>query len=511
MRRIFTSVSALIFSYSQDVSAFLSSATIFQGSFATSRTRGSLRSKKKHLSMNAFSYDALISTVPHDDFDNVKLEDNRILVLRDVNDDHITLVEDVMQSSQSFTLSPPPLSKFDLSSPREWMEYLEATATSGRNDSESMGALAGSGAYTVLRCEGECKSNIQEKNTEEDLNLDFDWKVWGKHFHWTRLKDSISTLMQTAGRYLSEEELEQAMKDSDIIFQNLLSKMKEELLNHDKVVDNSTIQLMTTFLWTPDSVNKISVRGHIKYISSFPSNSPPSLPAHIVATLAVPSKTKDSTWIDSWENLPKRYNASPTAKASSWCRIRRSLESTQSCKPIGVGEVLLTRELSPSLMTSSTTSTELPCISNIEILEGLTSNFFAIFADGTIRSQKTDVLPGYAKELVLKYCQSCGLIYDPQPILISDLSKCVEAFVTSSIRLVIPIRQILIPKFHTKEKNTVMKQEVDVQTRKCDDLIEIWSLSSRKRTSESPWNSPYSEAIYDAILSNRDEHKFHLF
>ena len=60
------------------------------------------------------------------------------------------------------------MTTYDLSSPREWLEYWEVQHKQ-------------QGPYTVLRCD-------YDLSTKE-------WNIWGKEFHFQRLKDSLMTLL----------------------------------------------------------------------------------------------------------------------------------------------------------------------------------------------------------------------------------------------------------------------------------------------------------------------------
>jgi hypothetical protein len=111
--------------------------------------------------------------------------------------------------------------------------------------------------------------------------------------------------------------------------------------------------------------------------------------------------------------------------------MRRPLEDT--FKTNGVGEVLLTRKISSSPGQ------------NLELLEGLTSNLFIVYRDGTIRSPTKGVLRGFAQYLVMEAAESLGLKIVDEPITLQDARDglWVESFVTSSVRLIIPVGRII--------------------------------------------------------------------
>jgi branched-subunit amino acid aminotransferase/4-amino-4-deoxychorismate lyase len=79
----------------------------------------------------------------------------------------------------------------------------------------------------------------------------------------------------------------------------------------------------------------------------------------------------------------------------------------------------------------------------------MTSNFFAIYVDGTIRTAPDGVLLGYVRHLVLECAPACGLKIDDRPINLEDgkNGQWAETFITSSSRLIYPIEKILIPEY----------------------------------------------------------------
>jgi hypothetical protein len=86
-----------------------------------------------------------------------------------------------------------------------------------------------------------------------------------------------------------------------------------------------------------------------------------------------------------------RYDNKPRAKLSSWCRIRRPLED--QLKDEHVGEVILTRQDDKN---------------NIELLEGLTSNLFVLYRNGTLRTPDEGVLGGCARNQVVLHGRGHG-------------------------------------------------------------------------------------------------------
>lgn len=75
-----------------------------------------------------------------------------------------------------------------------------------------------------------------------------------------------------------------------------------------------------------------------------------------------------------------------------------------------------------------------------EILEGYTSNFYAVL-DGTLRTAEAGVLHGISRYIVLQVAEP-RMPVRLDPILVSDLPRTEEAFLTSSTRGIIPIVSI---------------------------------------------------------------------
>src|SRR6185369_2119254 len=78
-----------------------------------------------------------------------------------------------------------------------------------------------------------------------------------------------------------------------------------------------------------------------------------------------------------------------------------------------------------------------------DVLEGATSNFFAVFS-GVLQTapQSAAILPGITREHVLSLARARDLKVDLRPITRLSLASADEAFVTSSIRELVPIVSI---------------------------------------------------------------------
>jgi hypothetical protein len=286
---------------------------------------------------------------------------------------------------------------FDLTSPREWLEYKEMKG-GGRQ-----------GAYTVLRCD-------YSPQTET-------WKIWGKEFHLQRLMDSVRSLQTLLNKdtCIGEEAFNEATNASDKVAK-LLLKEAESLQSKDEPKSQCDIffTVMLTLLWQPEGTG-IRVFGHT-FSTTTLSTALEYDPEPVVASIALSP--------DNQKTLPNRFANLPEAKLSSWCRRRGPLE--QQFKGTGTGEVLLTQI----------------CGEDTCLLEGLTSNLFVVYRGGVLRTPATDsVLGGYARHLVLEHAHRCGLQIEIGPISLKDSSLWEEIFLTSSIRLIAPVQKLVLPTF----------------------------------------------------------------
>ena len=75
------------------------------------------------------------------------------------------------------------------------------------------------------------------------------------------------------------------------------------------------------------------------------------------------------------------------------------------------------------------------------LLEGLTSNFFAVYR-GELYSAGEDILHGITRALVLRASQMIDLPVRLQSLFEHELPQVEEAFITSSSRAILPVRQI---------------------------------------------------------------------
>lgn len=342
----------------------------------------------------------------------------------------------------------------DLSSPREWLEYWE----------DQCGQRPG--AYTVMRCDYQCCSETENP-----------WIIWGQDFHLNRLSYSWRYLVGMDS--VSSDKMENLKLKSKMIIEQLLSGADTIITKQssdDKSFQKGTVvTVMLTLLWQrPRGVQDNSfgtkaseplIKGHI---CSF------GVPAQILrydpepASVALALQRPDGPWPGRIENYPK-------AKLSSWCRQRRPIE--EYLKKEGIGEVLLVKAGKKE--------------SDSEILEGLVSNAFFVYPEGILRTSGQDVLEGYARHLVLEFAEQCGLTVDTsQPVSIQDSNQWEEVFMTSSIRLITPVREIVLPRYSAGSSEI-------------SSFEHIWSRTiSLKGDNRDPyWRQIYTHMLSDQYIS----------
>lgn len=76
-----------------------------------------------------------------------------------------------------------------------------------------------------------------------------------------------------------------------------------------------------------------------------------------------------------------------------------------------------------------------------QILEGLTSNFYAVHA-GTIITARNGILLGVTRRSVLRLARQNGIGLEYRPLRVDELPSIDEAFITSSARGVVPVVEI---------------------------------------------------------------------
>jgi len=398
---------------------------------------------------------------------------------------------------------------YDVISPRSWMEHIEQC-----NDQQ----LHGIGAYTVLRCDA--TYNFKYSKCQ--------WKIWGIGFHMNRLSSSYRMLMKHNNGYTTStfsSDYESKLQSSDIITSLLdeatTSLLKEDVSSTSKQEEEYARTLMVTILWTPpkEAVNdctanyKPIIRGQSTFAGEARTTTSNEglFPSPIAACLGIPSKLTS----EELESLPKRYSndndsiksqslVRANAKISSWCRIRKPLEDPTRFKlpDSNVGEVLLvTQDKSKLKHRGQQEEDEEDFINSLNILEGLTSNLFVIYKDGTIRTAPVGkVLLGYARNLVKEEIEArkdLQLILNPPTIQDAKDGLWSEVFITSAIRLIVPINRVVIPS-RSEEGPTV-----------------LWESSNNHSVTRSLWSSISSrgenQQRYMIVVETSDSYLSHYF
>ena len=359
----------------------------------------------------------------------------------------------------------------DVSSARDWLEWC---ATNGTNPSSSGDPQFG--AYTVIRCDlplppptkqpSSLKISVEQQKASTSTSNFPGWKIWGLNFHLRRLRESYTTMICGSGddddeRYNSKTDIDfsSAVESTYDIMGLLLEEASIEIIRRQEqeAINNmdrsNIITVMLTLLWEPpvkkmddnvdrnqrmDDAPNIHVLGHaFTSVNAVPIQTKNPNPFINVAIGRIP-------YNDELHNdLPTRYLNHPEAKLSSWCKNRRPLEEIfkSNRSEYNIGEVILTRMYKDATAIATEGRQKLLSVS---LLEGLTSNLFVVYDDNVIRtpSFEDSALNGYARHLVLENAQHCGYTVELGPILLDDVQSWKEVFVTSSIRLIVPVQNI---------------------------------------------------------------------
>ena len=303
--------------------------------------------------------------------------------------------------------------KFDLASPREWMEWI--LETEGYN---------GAGAYTVIRCDP--KGRLRPKNQ---------WLIRGLPFHLDRLEKSFALLTLSSKDYANYDQrhiIDNALNESLAIINTLVNKAAQEDTLSDEV-------LMITLHWSRlaerfadgkifKEKGRIRVRGHGRSMNIFDKTAISPSSINVSLALSFPSFQLDGSSNILQKVLPMRpvrYDRHPEAKISFWCRDRRIIE--ERCIMQDISEVILVRD-------------------HDTLLEGLTSNFFVLYNDNTLRTTSDGILQGYIRSRVMEIAKhSLGVEVVEQAPLLSEVGLWEVAFVTSSISLMKSVSMVFCP------------------------------------------------------------------
>ncbi|CAB9499817.1 Aminotransferase class IV [Seminavis robusta] len=327
----------------------------------------------------------------------------------------------------------------DLTTAPDWMEWI---ASCEDRDSDEGGA----GAYDTMRCD-----LIVFHKGEEATNGDRRHSCWGEDFHLDRLQQSYLSLLESPQRdqkVPTDQTLQMAREESKLLLQALIREAKnscacmglsaaslQQQQQHDNNPHQTWIQILKlTLLWSIPKTTRqqqqessIVVRGHACSNGKLDSVFQPVQP--IVVTGAILKQQNHDVDKDL---LPTRFQ-NPQSKVASWCKQRKKMDNPETYKPPGVSEVLMLKQNNDD---------------SLELLEGLSSNVFVVYKDGTLRTAHKGVLFGYVRHLVLQFADKCNLQVDTTSATLQDAvdGKWSEVFITSSSRLIYPISRILLLK-----------------------------------------------------------------
>jgi Amino-transferase class IV len=329
----------------------------------------------------------------------------------------------------------------DLTTAPDWMEWIESMEGRGLDE-------GGAGAYDTMRCDLIIATGT---NGDEEQRH----SCWGEDYHLDRLQNSYLSLLDASARNrLPQDALESAREESILLLHALINEAKasSEMRKHtsyfmqlDNAQGRTWVQILKlTLLWslpktkdqTPEAMPLIIVRGHA---SSNGRIVPIFEPVQsIVVTVAI----LNSRQPQGYASLPTRFQ-NPRSKVASWCKQRKLMDNAETFKPAGVSEVLMVRTTKEESIGEGEIK-----YTSLELLEGMTSNVFVVYKDGTLRTADDGVLFGYVRHLVLESAAKCHLQVDvSRPIALQDAvdGKWSEVFITSSSRLIYPVSRILLP------------------------------------------------------------------
>lgn len=86
------------------------------------------------------------------------------------------------------------------------------------------------------------------------------------------------------------------------------------------------------------------------------------------------------------------------------------------------------------------------------------SNFFIVTQDGTLVTPGRNMLKGITRKQVIRLAKGMGLIVEERDIHFKDIKEAREAFITSSTKRLIPVRQLDEIHFPLQEKDVVTER-----------------------------------------------------
>ena len=404
---------------------------------------------------------------------------------------------------------------FDLTSSSDWMGWIE-TMEERENDE------GGAGAYDTMRCD----LIVKKPTVTAATSTEKDWLIWGEDYHMKRLQRSFASLLDAStGATLTNDEefFEKAVHESESVLQALIKEAQSSAYLKDNSLvspgekedtNHTWIQLVKlTLLWSlpnakteSSSEHRIVVRGHA-CSSSYPIPVFRSVQPIVVTVAALGHdhhrqiKADGHVDVDVDVSLPTRFQ-NPQSKVASWTKQRKKMDNPETYKPSGVSEVLMVRPYSKTA-TGDNSGRASSHFNSLELLEGLSSNVFVIYKDGTLRTPDEGVLFGYVRHLVLKSAAKCGLKVDTQtPITLQDAldGKWSEVFITSSSRLIWPISRILLPSTEDEKWQNGINSNQEKKGCEIDGFQEIWNDPVLIGTNGTIFATPQWQELLEEIL-----------
>lgn len=151
--------------------------------------------------------------------------------------------------------------------------------------------------------------------------------------------------------------------------------------------------------------------------------------ARVRITIGLLRQTSIHVSIEELREPPEEVYRSGVTCGIADSEVRRDVPQSKSTRFIGLGA--RARESVPA-------SNEVLLVNESgEILEGSSSNFFAVF-DGVLRTAGESVLAGTTRAMVLTVAK--GLLpIEFVPVLVDDVPRLQEAIITSVVRAVLPV------------------------------------------------------------------------
>ena len=184
-----------------------------------------------------------------------------------------------------------------------------------------------------------------------------------------------------------------------------------EISNFEGDVNTNIIQSALSKIIENSKFNELRIRLHIPFSDT-------TTCIILVEELIPYSDSFYQSGVKVKTNTILRVN--PRAKLTSF--IQKASNEKKFIKNTGLEESIITND-------------------NQELLEGLSSNFFAV-KNKTIWTARTGILNGITRKLVLEEAEKDGIAIIYKPVKLQELKELDEAFITSTSRGVMPVVKI---------------------------------------------------------------------